>query len=100
MGDKGYYDENGWFFFFDRKSNMIKRSGENISTTEIEGILCLLYTSTKLFSLSEVVTAIKHPGVIWACLAYFFVYLVYMGVTYTTPFMTTCFCLLYTSRCV
>ena len=39
MGDKGYYDENGWFFFFDRKSNMIKRSGENISTTEIEGIL-------------------------------------------------------------
>ena len=47
--------------------------------------------NTKLFSLSEVVTAIKHPGVIWACLAYFFVYLVYMGVTYTTPFMTTCF---------
>ena len=40
--------------------------------------------NTKLFSLSEVVTAIKHPGVIWACLAYFFVYLVYMGVTYTT----------------
>ena len=39
MGDKGYYDENGWFFFFDRKSNMIKRSGENISTSEIEGIL-------------------------------------------------------------
>lgn len=39
MGDKGYYDENGWFFFFDRKSNMIKRSGENISTIEIEGIL-------------------------------------------------------------
>ena len=47
--------------------------------------------NAKLFSLSEVVTAIKHPGVIWACLAYFFVYLVYMGVTYTTPFMTTCF---------
>ena len=45
--------------------------------------------NAKLFSLSEVVTAIKHPGVIWACLAYFFVYLVYMGVTYTTPFMTT-----------
>ena len=39
MGDKGYYDEEGWFYFFDRKSNMIKRSGENISTTEIESIL-------------------------------------------------------------
>ena len=39
MGDKGYHDEEGWFYFFDRKSNMIKRSGENISTTEIEGVL-------------------------------------------------------------
>lgn len=45
----------------------------------------------KMFSLGEVVQAIKHPGVIWACLAYFFVYAVYQGVTYTTPFMTTCF---------
>ena len=47
--------------------------------------------SAKLFSLGEVVQAIKHPGVIWACLAYFCVYTVYQGVTYTTPFMTTCF---------
>ena len=39
MGDKGYYDEEGWFFFVDRKSNMIKRAGENISTTEIEEVL-------------------------------------------------------------
>jgi crotonobetaine/carnitine-CoA ligase len=38
-GDKGYYDESGWFYFVDRKVNMIKRSGENISTTEIEKIL-------------------------------------------------------------
>ena len=38
-GDKGYVDESGWFFFVDRKVNMIKRSGENISTTEIENIL-------------------------------------------------------------
>lgn len=38
-GDKGYRDERGWFFFVDRKSNMIKRSGENISTTELETIL-------------------------------------------------------------
>lgn len=38
-GDKGYTDESGWFYFVDRKVNMIKRSGENISTTEIENIL-------------------------------------------------------------
>ena len=38
-GDKGYRDDNGWFFFVDRKSNMIKRAGENISTTELENIL-------------------------------------------------------------
>ncbi|KEF37835.1 acyl-CoA synthetase (AMP-forming)/AMP-acid ligase II [Schinkia azotoformans MEV2011] len=38
-GDKGYVDESGWFYFVDRKVNMIKRSGENISTTEIENVL-------------------------------------------------------------
>ncbi|WP_019244329.1 MULTISPECIES: crotonobetaine/carnitine-CoA ligase [Bacillus] len=38
-GDKGYVDEDGWFYFVDRKVNMIKRAGENISTTEIENIL-------------------------------------------------------------
>lgn len=39
MGDRGYCDESGWFYFVDRKANMIKRAGENISTTEIEEIL-------------------------------------------------------------
>ncbi len=38
-GDQGYQNDNGWFFFVDRKSNMVKRQGENISTTEIEEIL-------------------------------------------------------------
>ena len=38
-GDQGHQDDNGWFFFVDRKSNMVKRAGENISTTEIEEIL-------------------------------------------------------------
>lgn len=38
-GDKGYVDDEGWYFFVDRKVNMIKRAGENISTTEIEGVL-------------------------------------------------------------
>lgn len=38
-GDRGYQDDNGWFYFVDRKVNMVKRSGENISTTELEEIL-------------------------------------------------------------
>lgn len=38
-GDKGYVDELGWFYFVDRKVNIIKRAGENISSTEIENVL-------------------------------------------------------------
>lgn len=38
-GDKAYMDEEGFFFFVDRKQNMIKRAGENISSTEIEEVL-------------------------------------------------------------
>lgn len=38
-GDKAYVDERGLFYFVDRKSNMIKRSGENISSTEVENVL-------------------------------------------------------------
>ena len=33
------FTEDGWFFFVDRKVNMIKRAGENISTTELENVL-------------------------------------------------------------
>ncbi len=43
---------------------------------------------TKLFSLADAAEAIKTPGVVWACLAYFCVYTVYQGATYTTPYMT------------
>lgn len=38
-GDTGYLDEDGWLYFVDRHSNMIKRSGENISTVEVENVL-------------------------------------------------------------
>ncbi|MDR0782277.1 MAG: AMP-binding protein [Propionibacteriaceae bacterium] len=37
--DLGYYDDDGWFFFVDRARNVIKRSGENISTGEVEAVL-------------------------------------------------------------
>jgi crotonobetaine/carnitine-CoA ligase len=38
-GDKAYVDDSGLFYFVDRKTNMIKRAGENISSTEIEKVL-------------------------------------------------------------
>ncbi|QAT50765.1 crotonobetaine/carnitine-CoA ligase [Caproiciproducens sp. NJN-50] len=38
-GDMGYLDEGGWLFFMDRMSDMIKRSGENISSEEVEYVL-------------------------------------------------------------
>lgn len=46
---------------------------------------------SKLFSLKDAVEAFKHPGVIWACIAYFCVYAVYQGATYTTPYLTMCY---------
>lgn len=38
-GDYGVVDNDGWFYFADRHIDLIKRGGENISTTEVENIL-------------------------------------------------------------
>lgn len=38
-GDSAYADEDGYFFWFDRSVDMIKRAGENISTLEVESVL-------------------------------------------------------------
>ncbi|AWE42073.1 hypothetical protein DDD63_04075 [Actinobaculum sp. 313] len=38
-GDIGTRDADGWFYFVDRKADLIKRSGENISAAEVEGVL-------------------------------------------------------------
>ncbi|MBW7983658.1 crotonobetaine/carnitine-CoA ligase [Enterobacillus tribolii] len=38
-GDKGYVDERGLFYFVDRAVNVIKRSGENIASSEVETLL-------------------------------------------------------------
>ncbi|MBV8044072.1 crotonobetaine/carnitine-CoA ligase [Pluralibacter sp.] len=38
-GDYGYCDEEGYFYFVDRSSNILKRGGENVSCSEIENIL-------------------------------------------------------------
>jgi crotonobetaine/carnitine-CoA ligase len=36
MGDIGKIDEDGWFYFLDRKKDYLRRRGENISSFEME----------------------------------------------------------------
>jgi crotonobetaine/carnitine-CoA ligase len=38
-GDQAVMDEEGWFYFVDRKKDMIKRAGENVSASEVEETL-------------------------------------------------------------
>ena len=46
--------------------------------------------SKSAFSLHEAAEALKNPGVWCAALTMFFIYFVYIGTTFTTPFMTAC----------
>ncbi len=39
-GDRGKTDEDGFFYFVDRTKDMIRRRGENISSFEIERVMC------------------------------------------------------------
>jgi crotonobetaine/carnitine-CoA ligase len=38
-GDHGFTDELGYLYFFDRKKDVIKRAGENVSAMEVETTL-------------------------------------------------------------
>ncbi len=38
MGDIGKFDEDGWFYFLDRKKDYLRRRGENISSFEMEAV--------------------------------------------------------------
>jgi crotonobetaine/carnitine-CoA ligase len=38
-GDNAWADEQGFLYFFDRKKDMIKRAGENVSALEVEAAL-------------------------------------------------------------
>lgn len=38
-GDNAYVDSAGYLYFFDRKKDVIKRAGENISASEVEAVL-------------------------------------------------------------
>lgn len=39
IGDLGYQDEDGYFYFVDRCCNMIKCGGENVFCVELENII-------------------------------------------------------------
>lgn len=38
-GDLAYMDEDGYYYFVDRKKDMIKTGGENVSSQEVEGVI-------------------------------------------------------------
>jgi crotonobetaine/carnitine-CoA ligase len=38
-GDLGYQDEDGYFYFVDRKKQALRRRGENISSFEVEAVI-------------------------------------------------------------
>ena len=63
--DTGYADEDGWFYFVDRSVNVIKRAGENISTSEVECVL----TSHPLVAEAAVV-GVPDPLRDWAVKAF------------------------------
>lgn len=44
--------------------------------------------TVKGFDIKGTIEAIKWPGAMWASLAFFFVYALYIAATYTTPYMT------------
>ncbi|HEV7847782.1 MAG TPA: hypothetical protein VGO88_00450, partial [Mycetocola sp.] len=38
-GDSAWQDEDGWFFFVDRKKDIVRRRGENVSSLEVENVI-------------------------------------------------------------
>jgi crotonobetaine/carnitine-CoA ligase len=38
-GDQAWMDEEGYFFFADRKKDVIRRRGENVSSIEVENVI-------------------------------------------------------------
>lgn len=51
-GDLGYFDEDGFMFFVDRKKDMIKSGGENVYSIEVE--LALMKTSPEIAEIAVV----------------------------------------------
>jgi len=70
-GDIGKFDENGFFYFVDRKKDYLRRKGENISSMEVEGAFALhpelaeVAAHAVLSDLGEdelKITVVRQPG--------------------------------------
>jgi crotonobetaine/carnitine-CoA ligase len=61
-GDNGMLDELGYLHFLDRKKDVIKRAGENVSATEVEGTL-LEHPSVSLAAVIAVPDPIRDEAV-------------------------------------
>lgn len=70
-GDNAIRDEDGYFHFIDRKKDMIKRSGENVSAGEVESILlqhpgvfecAVVGLPDEIRDESIVAVVVPHPG--------------------------------------
>ena len=70
-GDNAVQDEDGYFRFVDRKKDMIKRSGENVSAGEVENVLlqhpavfecAVIGLPDELRDESIVGVVVVHPG--------------------------------------
>ena len=64
-GDNAHMDEDGYFHFMDRKKDMIKRSGENVATSEVEYVISL-YPKVQEVAVIGVPDAIRDEAVM-AC---------------------------------
>ncbi len=71
MGDIGKFDEDGFFYFVDRKKDYLRRRGENISSFEMEATfsqhpdIAEVAVHAVLSEMSEddiKITAVLHPG--------------------------------------
>ena len=65
-GDIVREDKDGYFYFVDRKKNVIRRSGENIAAVEVESIL-MRHPNIKAAAVAPVPDAIRGDEV-FACL--------------------------------
>ena len=65
-GDIVREDKDGYFYFVDRKKNVIRRSGENIAAVEVESIL-MRHPDIKAAAVAPVPDAIRGDEV-FACL--------------------------------